>query len=301
MPGLVLRRVWKWVAVACLQISIKCRPSCPITPRPLTYVFNSPLKYMDPSGHGVDCGIGTSCVSQPSKPSKTKPCARMPDCGVNNTPGLSQSSVFLRATNNERSGYDYLELDPKVHKTPHPGIDFNDVPNPTIYASGNGIVIAADACSLDPCIGLVGYNNPNVNGGYGNVVIIEYPAYALPQAVVDALNLSPGASLFVLYAHLASAPTLLPGDTVYVGQPIGSAGNTGNSDGAHLHMEVRVGPTNSLVQGVVCSAVCVDMIANYQYGDPNTVFSPYRRLPTINPNTLGLYYLANSTGLSMWR
>jgi len=29
-----------------------------------SYTLNNPLKYTDPSGHGVDCGIGMGCVSE---------------------------------------------------------------------------------------------------------------------------------------------------------------------------------------------------------------------------------------------
>ncbi len=30
-----------------------------------SYVRNNPIKYNDPTGHGVDCGIGTNCVTKP--------------------------------------------------------------------------------------------------------------------------------------------------------------------------------------------------------------------------------------------
>lgn len=42
------------------------------------------------------------------------------------------------------------------------------------------------------------------------------------------------------YAHQARI-TVNPGQHVTAGQPIGTVGNTGNSFGAHLHLEVRVG------------------------------------------------------------
>ena len=42
------------------------------------------------------------------------------------------------------------------------------------------------------------------------------------------------------YAHQHSR-TVHQGQRVTAGQPIGTVGNTGNSYGAHLHLEVRIG------------------------------------------------------------
>ena len=45
----------------------------------------------------------------------------------------------------------------------------------------------------------------------------------------------------IIYAHMehASNPPVKEGDTVRPGTPIGGVGNTGNSYGNHLHVEVR--------------------------------------------------------------
>lgn len=48
-----------------------------------------------------------------------------------------------------------------------------------------------------------------------------------------------GNGLEILYAHL-SAPLVLEGDTVEIGQPIGRVGTSGRSTGNHLHVETRV-------------------------------------------------------------
>ena len=46
---------------------------------------------------------------------------------------------------------------------------------------------------------------------------------------------------FFIYAHLSKA-LVKPGDKVTKGQHIGESGNTGNSSGPHLHVELRNGP-----------------------------------------------------------
>jgi murein DD-endopeptidase MepM/ murein hydrolase activator NlpD len=141
----------------------------------------------------------------------------------------------------------------------HPGVDYNGAGNPPIRASANGVVIVADACSRTDCVGLYGQagaTSANVNGGYGNVMIIEYPYGSLPAIVQGDIGLSGGESLFMLYAHLQNAPTLYAGDTVRAGQIIGNADNSGNSKGSHLHLETRKGETGSLHFGEMCTTVC---------------------------------------------
>jgi len=88
----------------------------------------------------------------------------------------------------------------------HLGIDISAGEGAPVYAADNGVVTMAQG----------GYNY-----GYGNVIQIDH-----------------GNGYSTLYAHLS---VIGVGVCVSVGagQWIGSAGNTGSSQGAHLHFEVR--------------------------------------------------------------
>ncbi|MCQ3937981.1 MAG: hypothetical protein DPW18_13160 [Chloroflexi bacterium] len=93
----------------------------------------------------------------------------------------------------------------------HLGIDISAPEGSNVYAAGTGVVTMAAG----------GWNY-----GYGNVVQIDH-----------------GNGYVTVYAHLS---TILVSQCQTVGQGavIGLSGNTGNSFGAHLHFEIRVGGSN---------------------------------------------------------
>jgi len=86
----------------------------------------------------------------------------------------------------------------------HPGIDMAAGIGSPVYAADSGV------------IRLEG----NDNTGYGNLIEIDH-----------------GNGFSTVYAHL-SVIEVQTCKSVYAGQRIGLAGNTGNADGAHLHFEV---------------------------------------------------------------
>lgn len=95
--------------------------------------------------------------------------------------------------------------DPFISNRNHKGLDIAAPEGTNIYAAGDGIVIAA------------GWNP----GGYGYFVEIDH------------LN-----GYQTVYAHM-SMVFASEGQTVTRGQLIGAVGNTGYSNGAHCHLEVR--------------------------------------------------------------
>jgi len=85
----------------------------------------------------------------------------------------------------------------------HPGMDFLADWRDTVYATGSGII-----------------EKSHYSSGYGRTVVISHTSGYKSR-----------------YAHLTRY-FVKPGDLVKRGDPIGTAGNTGNSRGYHLHYEV---------------------------------------------------------------
>lgn len=99
------------------------------------------------------------------------------------------------------SGYDYGQ-------DGHNGIDIAAPEGTSVWAADNGVVTMAQG----------GWNY-----GYGNVVQIDH-----------------GNGFVTIYAHL-SVISVTQCQSISAGAPIGASGNTGNSQGAHLHLEIRQG------------------------------------------------------------
>lgn len=69
--------------------------------------------------------------------------------------------------------------------------------------------------------GMVAHASFGWNYGYGNLVVVDH-----------------GNGFSSLYAHMATI-AVKKGDAVQQGQQVGTLGNTGNSTGPHLHLEIR--------------------------------------------------------------
>lgn len=140
----------------------------------------------------------------------------------------------------------------------HNGIDLAATEGSPIYASGDCIVIKAHKCAkctdAQPT-SLLEYdlNDPGVFGdigwgyGYGNYIIVKHDKSALPASIQTYLtnNNIKGEYVYFLYGHLKSLDVQVD-QTFSQGEKIGEVGNTGNSDGAHLHFEVVVHEKSNL-------------------------------------------------------
>ncbi len=99
----------------------------------------------------------------------------------------------------------------------HTGQDFPAAVGTEVRSSNDGIVLRSEALR----------NSAGAYISYGNLIVIQ---------VAGKPNMT------VWYAHL-SIRTVKDGDRIAAGQVIGASGNTGHSDGPHLHYEIRVGGT----------------------------------------------------------
>lgn len=135
----------------------------------------------------------------------------------------------------------------------HYGWDMGGAVGEPILAGPNGgLVIQVNRCTFctpdrpsvlqhglrlnDPGV----LQNPAWGFGYGNYVVVRYLYDQLPastKAELTRRNL-PNYHLFTIYAHLNSID-VSQGQTVDPNQRIGTCGNTGNSEAAHLHLEIR--------------------------------------------------------------
>ena len=139
--------------------------------------------------------------------------------------------------------------------------EFNDAHNGTdlggnlgigVYASGTGQVaytVKCTKCTADkPNFASQGveFGDPDAikeaawGYGYGNFVVVRHAWVDLPKAARDKLK-SIGyenAYVYVRYAHLKQSD-VSEGKAVAKGTRLGTLGNTGNSTGPHLHLEVR--------------------------------------------------------------
>lgn len=99
----------------------------------------------------------------------------------------------------------------------HTGQDFPAAVGTEVRSSNDGIVVRSEALR----------NRAGGYVSYGNLIVIQ---------VAGKPNMT------VWYAHL-SARHVKVGDRITAGQLIGASGNTGHSEGPHLHYEIRVGGT----------------------------------------------------------
>lgn len=135
----------------------------------------------------------------------------------------------------------------------HKGTDLAGAVGIPITAGGDGMVARVMYCSRCsdtapnfasqgiPLWDAAAVADPAWGYGFGHHVIVRYAWNALPgqmRQFLLARNLG-GAYAYVIYAHLHRIH-VTENSLVTLGTMLGTLGNTGNSSGPHLHIEVRV-------------------------------------------------------------
>lgn len=118
----------------------------------------------------------------------------------------------------------YLKITQGYHSQ-HLGVDFgwNDYPQ---GACNQGIIACEEGVVVD-CADGYGNTYPN-RRIYGNYVNIDHGTYK-------------GQRIYTMYGHLLKGLVVKKGQTVRKGQLLAYMGNTGYSNGQHLHFELRKG------------------------------------------------------------
>lgn len=151
------------------------------------------------------------------------------------------------------------DLDGTIWKTgSHNGWDLGGIKggNPILAGPQGGIVFQVAVCQKcgtagasapekgfslgDPRV----WNDQGWNFGYGHYIIVGYENSKLPESSKKYLadNGKAGWHIFVMHAHLNDM-LVKQGDVLVPNQQFATLGNSGNSEGPHLHLEVRASQT----------------------------------------------------------
>jgi murein DD-endopeptidase MepM/ murein hydrolase activator NlpD len=195
--------------------------------------------------------------------------------------------------------WEYISPTPYV-ESGHPAIDFGQYhfkdypffPNFPVQSiiSGKAILVQQD---LSP---------------YGNMILIETPLNNIKESFLSSITKptplppsiysidercpvsgpeitwdSEGKSLYVLYAHMLEKPEVSPGDPVSCGQLIGIAGKSGHAAEEHLHLEIRIGPSNASFESIAAQGSAdITPVERYNY----CIWALSGVFQAINPATL---------------
>jgi murein DD-endopeptidase MepM/ murein hydrolase activator NlpD len=135
----------------------------------------------------------------------------------------------------------------------HKGVDYIGSTGLPILASGAGVVyrcFVCPRCTPDkPSFALNNLSQQEMDEafskenpwvyGFGNMVVVRYAYDDVPTRARAEMDKTKHRYVYVLYAHLSEI-LVQPRMTVAAGTPIGRLGNSGNSTGPHLHLELQL-------------------------------------------------------------
>jgi murein DD-endopeptidase MepM/ murein hydrolase activator NlpD len=161
-------------------------------------------------------------------------------CGISvNNPALAGAFKWpLPSSSTIISGFGNRER-PKGTCQCHAGIDI----------SGEGDVYAAAPGTVKRIVSTCKADDKGCNGGAGNMIVIEHEIGTAKT------------KYYSFYMHLKDV-RVKQGDPVGIEKPIAISGNTGDSDGPHLHFELRTDSSPSTSRGQYSIDPCSGFFAN---------------------------------------
>lgn len=165
------------------------------------------------------------------------------------------------------------------HQPNHPGVDYGgDDGEPIKAGPVGGLVVASKECVRcnvpgKPSTVLQGFSlgderiftDEGWNFGFGHYMIVRYLHNQLPQSTRQQLagrNLA-GAHIYAMYAHLSRRDVPV-GTVLEPNQVFAACGNTGNSSGAHLHLEIRASSSPNFTSWAAIGSGLVDPLIMFE-------------------------------------
>ncbi|MAS34913.1 MAG: hypothetical protein CL610_12965 [Anaerolineaceae bacterium] len=165
------------------------------------------------------------------------------------------------------------------HQPNHPGVDYGgDDGEPILTGPVGGLVVASKECircnipgkpsTLLQGLGLGDervFSDENWNFGFGHYMIVRYLHKQLPPSTRRALENAnlPGAHVYAMYAHLSRRNADV-GAVLAPNQVFAFCGNTGNSSGPHLHLELRVSSSPQFSSWAALAGGLIDPLVMFE-------------------------------------
>jgi hypothetical protein len=160
----------------------------------------------------------------------------------------------------------------------HPGVDYGADDGEPIFAGPvGGLVVASKECVKcnvpgKPSTVLQGFSlgderiftDDGWNFGFGHYMIVRYLHKQLPPATRQALanRGMPGAHIFAMYAHLSRRDVPV-GTMLQPNQVFAACGNTGNSSGPHVHLELRASSSSNFTTWAAIANGLIDPLVMF--------------------------------------
>ena len=135
-------------------------------------------------------------------------------------------------------------IDNKLYLSQRFAIDFNRLDGANRFSSGDPARNASYPTYGAPVLAVADARVAQAVDAYQDQVPGQTVGITLANADGNFITLDLGGGRFAFYAHLKPGSVRVkPGETVRRGQQIAESGNTGSSDGPHLHFHVMDGPS----------------------------------------------------------